>query len=212
MRWPDDTRYPWRHPSDVADQINQYHTNPYYQTGLRLPDLVTATLDAEAAFEDADFIFHAVILAAVVREVQAEACGAVGVAAVVIHAVVVAARLRCRRDVAAGTCRCFRMQGNHPPNYGIPSELAGPVPDMFLAYVCLANEAASDRGIVEPRPLTNVAHPLRHWLWFFRFIAVFDHIPIDGWRRHGVGNATHNTELQRGAAGQSGVGWLRGRR
>ena len=156
-----------------------------------------------------------VILTAVVREVQAEACGAVGVAAVVVHAVVVAARLRCRRDVAAGTCRCFRMQGNHPPNYGIPSELAGPVPGMFLAYVCLANEAASDRGILEPRlrlRLTNVAHPLRHWLWFFRFIAVFDHILIDRWRGHGVGNATHNTELQRGAAGQSGVGWLRGRR
>ena len=135
----------------------------------------------------------------------------VGVAAVV-HAVVVAARLRCRLDEAAGTCGDILLQRHPPPCDVVDPECAAIITGMNLAYVCMANEAASDRGIVEPRPLTNVTLPLRHWLWSFRFIAVFGHIPIDRWRRHGVGNATHNTELQRGAAGQSGVGWLRGRR
>ena len=137
----------------------------------------------------------------------------VGVAAVVpavVHALV-AARLLCRLDEAVGTCGDIPVQRHHPPCDVVDPVRAAIIKGMNLAYVCLANEAASDRGIVEPRPLTNVAHPLRHWLWFFRFIAVFDHIPIDGWRRHGVGNATHNTELQRGAAGQSGARWLRGR-
>ena len=156
-----------------------------------------------------------VILVAVVGvadgEPQPRPVAVVGVAAVV-HALVVAAQLLCRLDEAVGTCGDIPVQRHHPPCDVVDPVRAAIIKGMNLAYVCLANEAASDRGIVEPRPLTNVALPLRHWLWFFLFIAVFDHIPIDGWRRHGVGNATHNTELQRGAAGQSGVGWLRGRR
>ena len=147
-------------------------------------------------------------------EPQPRPVAVVGVAAVV-HALVVAAQLLCRLDEAVGTCGDLRLQRHHPPCDVVHPVRAAIIKGMNLAYVCLANEAASDRGILEPRlrlRLTNVAHPLRHWLWFFRFIAVFDHILIDRWRGHGVGNATHNTELQRGAAGQSGVGWLRGRR
>ena len=45
---------------DVVEQINENHVNPYYQTDLLLPESVKATLDAEAAFKEADFIFHAV--------------------------------------------------------------------------------------------------------------------------------------------------------
>jgi len=45
---------------EVVEQINTKHTNPYYQSDLLLPEAVRATLDAEAAFADADFIFHAV--------------------------------------------------------------------------------------------------------------------------------------------------------
>jgi glycerol-3-phosphate dehydrogenase (NAD+) len=41
-------------------QINENHVNPYYQSDLLLPEAVKATLDPEAAFADADFIFHAV--------------------------------------------------------------------------------------------------------------------------------------------------------
>jgi len=45
---------------EVVEQINTKHINPYYQSDLKLPDLVRATTDPEAAFADADFIFHAV--------------------------------------------------------------------------------------------------------------------------------------------------------
>lgn len=44
----------------VAEQINTLRINPYYQSDLQLPEAVSATIDAEAAFRDADFIFHAV--------------------------------------------------------------------------------------------------------------------------------------------------------
>jgi len=44
----------------VCEQINEHHINPYYQSDLLLPEAVSATLDPEAAFRDADFIFHAV--------------------------------------------------------------------------------------------------------------------------------------------------------
>ena len=87
----------------------------------------------------------------------------VGVAAVV-HAVVVAARLRRRLDEAVGTCGDLRLQRHHPPCDVVDPVRAAIIKGMNLAYVCLANEAASDRGIVEPRQLTNVALSLRHWL------------------------------------------------
>ena len=45
---------------EVVDQINTNHINPFYQSELLLPDTVTATLDPELAFADADYIFHAV--------------------------------------------------------------------------------------------------------------------------------------------------------
>ena len=45
---------------EVVKQINENNTNPYYQSDLLLPSKVTATLDPETAFADADFIFHAV--------------------------------------------------------------------------------------------------------------------------------------------------------
>jgi hypothetical protein len=45
---------------EVVEQINTKHINPYYQSDLLLPESVFATLDPGPAFEDADFIFHAV--------------------------------------------------------------------------------------------------------------------------------------------------------
>ena len=48
-----------RRPEVVA-QINENHTNPYYQSDLLLPSAVRATTDAKEAFDDADFIIHAV--------------------------------------------------------------------------------------------------------------------------------------------------------
>mmetsp|Transcript_30651 Transcript_30651/g.74566 ORF Transcript_30651/g.74566 Transcript_30651/m.74566 type:complete len:428 (+) Transcript_30651:89-1372(+) len=44
----------------VCEQINEHHINPYYQSDLLLPKTVTATLDPQTAFADADFIFHAI--------------------------------------------------------------------------------------------------------------------------------------------------------
>lgn len=44
----------------VAKQINEEHTNPYYQSELILPPTVYATTDAASALCDADFVFHAV--------------------------------------------------------------------------------------------------------------------------------------------------------
>mmetsp|Transcript_159164 Transcript_159164/g.305344 ORF Transcript_159164/g.305344 Transcript_159164/m.305344 type:complete len:354 (+) Transcript_159164:3-1064(+) len=45
---------------EVVEQINTKHVNPYYQSDLKLPTLLTATLNTEDAFSTADFIFHAV--------------------------------------------------------------------------------------------------------------------------------------------------------
>ena len=44
----------------VANSINNLRMNPTYQSDIQLPQTVTATTDASAAFSDADFIFHAV--------------------------------------------------------------------------------------------------------------------------------------------------------
>ena len=45
---------------EVVDAINTKHVNPYYQSDLKLPESVVATLDPGPAFAEADFIFHAV--------------------------------------------------------------------------------------------------------------------------------------------------------
>lgn len=50
----------WARRPEVVDAINTGHTNPGYVPGVRLPDQVSATLDAAAALDGADLVVLAV--------------------------------------------------------------------------------------------------------------------------------------------------------